>query len=599
MGPGYAIDRDGPARGVSRGPHARPGGVPRGDARLAARPARGIAHEILVVDDGDGDATADVVRRGRPCATSAHGARRGLNAARNTGLREAGAPLIAFVDDDVLAPPGWLDALVEGAERHPEAEAFGGPIRRASRGGRRAAAGARSRRSPRSTWASATARPSASGARTSPCAAARSSASGRSTRASCSRTATRRSGSSGCAPPAGAIVYLAARRARPPPHGRATPGCAAGPRRLRARARRPGERPPPRPRALARRRAARAGRLRLAHAAARLPAGRDHGRALGRPGRGGAAAAEPAMSGDFLSGDAGDVTHPWRRAKRAAGEVAFDRDRPRGARRPRADAIARAHAAAAGAGGGRLPAGLAAAADALGAPALRAPRGALRARRDGAADAALAAHTVAERARRRQVREPQPRAGGARTAPSSTGCSSSTTTCACRARFLDRFVGLCERFGLDLAQPAQSQRSHSAWRVTRRRPASLVRETRFVEIGPLTAFGRRPRPSCCRSPSCASAGASTCTGPRSPPSAAGGSAWSTPRRCATRRPRSARPTGRDDAEAEAAGFLADRPYLPAAQRARCSRPTGAGPLMRLLFVARTCTAAAPSATGRR
>jgi hypothetical protein len=59
------------------------------------------------------------------------------------------------------------------------------------------------------------------------------------------------------------------------------------------------------------------------------------------------------------------------------------------------------------------------------------------------------------------------------------------------ARFLDRFVAICQHFELDLAQPAQSQRSHSAWRVTRRRPASLVRETRFVEIGPLTAFGRR------------------------------------------------------------------------------------------------------------
>jgi hypothetical protein len=55
-------------------------------------------------------------------------------------------------------------------------------------------------------------------------------------------------------------------------------------------------------------------------------------------------------------------------------------------------------------------------------------------------------------------------------------------------RFLDRFLALCERFGLDLAQPAQTLRSHSAWKVTRRRPASLVRETRFVEIGPLTAF---------------------------------------------------------------------------------------------------------------
>jgi hypothetical protein len=56
--------------------------------------------------------------------------------------------------------------------------------------------------------------------------------------------------------------------------------------------------------------------------------------------------------------------------------------------------------------------------------------------------------------------------------------------------FLDRFLGVCEVFGLELAQPAQTLRSHSAWKVTRRRPASLVRQTRFVEIGPVTAFGR-------------------------------------------------------------------------------------------------------------
>jgi len=57
--------------------------------------------------------------------------------------------------------------------------------------------------------------------------------------------------------------------------------------------------------------------------------------------------------------------------------------------------------------------------------------------------------------------------------------------------FLDRFVAVGEAFELDLAQPAQTLRSHSAWKVTRRRPGSLVRETRFVEIGPVTAFSRR------------------------------------------------------------------------------------------------------------
>jgi hypothetical protein len=56
--------------------------------------------------------------------------------------------------------------------------------------------------------------------------------------------------------------------------------------------------------------------------------------------------------------------------------------------------------------------------------------------------------------------------------------------------FLNRFLFLAERFELDLAQPAHRRASHAAWQVTRRRRNSLVRETRFVEIGPVTAFAR-------------------------------------------------------------------------------------------------------------
>ena len=86
------------------------------------------AHELLVVDDGATDATPEVAER-FDARLVRHGEQRNLNAARNSGIRAAASDLIAFVDDDVFVPPGWLDAVVEGAARHPDTEAFGGPIR--------------------------------------------------------------------------------------------------------------------------------------------------------------------------------------------------------------------------------------------------------------------------------------------------------------------------------------------------------------------------------------------------------------------------------------------------------------------------------------
>jgi glycosyltransferase involved in cell wall biosynthesis len=85
-------------------------------------------YEVIVVDDGSADGTPGVVRRAG-FKYLRHDPPRGANAARNEGARAASADLIALVDDDIYAPPGWLRALVQGAERHPDAEAFGGPIR--------------------------------------------------------------------------------------------------------------------------------------------------------------------------------------------------------------------------------------------------------------------------------------------------------------------------------------------------------------------------------------------------------------------------------------------------------------------------------------
>lgn len=84
--------------------------------------------EVIVVDDASDDPTAEEAERAG-ARYIRHDRPLGPNAGRNAGIRAARADLIAIVDDDVAAPPGWLRAIVEGSRRHPDADVLGGPIR--------------------------------------------------------------------------------------------------------------------------------------------------------------------------------------------------------------------------------------------------------------------------------------------------------------------------------------------------------------------------------------------------------------------------------------------------------------------------------------
>jgi hypothetical protein len=64
--------------------------------------------------------------------------RKGVNGARNAGIRAARSELVVLLDDDVYAPPGWLESLLSGVRSTPEREVFGGPIRGRLEGGPRA-----------------------------------------------------------------------------------------------------------------------------------------------------------------------------------------------------------------------------------------------------------------------------------------------------------------------------------------------------------------------------------------------------------------------------------------------------------------------------
>lgn len=192
----------------------------------------------------------------------------------------------------------------------------------------------------------------------------------------------------------------------------------------------------------------------------------------------------------FLSGDAGDVTDPWRRTKRRLGELAYGAldtlsgTRRRVARLARTASPPREVLVI----GVYRPGSLLA--EAL--PALLSDRHRVRIAlgSTGPADEPLRQHTVAENLGGGKF-ENLNRVLEAASAPTDADWTIVLDDDVRVPRaFLDRFIGVCEAFELDLAQPAQTLRSHSAWKVTRRRPATLLRETRFVEIGPVTAFGR-------------------------------------------------------------------------------------------------------------
>jgi glycosyltransferase involved in cell wall biosynthesis len=92
---------------------------------LANQSVAGTA-QVVVVDDGSTDATAEVARRYTQ-EVVVHSTNRGLSAARNTGIEHARAPVIAFTDDDCIPAPTWLEQLLLAHER-PGVVGAGGPV---------------------------------------------------------------------------------------------------------------------------------------------------------------------------------------------------------------------------------------------------------------------------------------------------------------------------------------------------------------------------------------------------------------------------------------------------------------------------------------
>ena len=90
----------------------------------------GVRWELLLVDNGSSDNTAEVALGFRPRLPIrvVREDAAGLSHARNRGVAEARGTYICWTDDDVLIDPNWLSAYAAAFARHPDAAVFGGEI---------------------------------------------------------------------------------------------------------------------------------------------------------------------------------------------------------------------------------------------------------------------------------------------------------------------------------------------------------------------------------------------------------------------------------------------------------------------------------------
>jgi glycosyltransferase involved in cell wall biosynthesis len=78
------------------------------------------AMEIIVVDDGSGDDTEQLIAESYPQCRYIQQPNRGVSAARNTGIEAATGDWLAFLDSDDEWLPGKLQAQKELLEQNPE-----------------------------------------------------------------------------------------------------------------------------------------------------------------------------------------------------------------------------------------------------------------------------------------------------------------------------------------------------------------------------------------------------------------------------------------------------------------------------------------------
>jgi GT2 family glycosyltransferase len=80
----------------------------------------GVPFEIILVDNGSSDGSADMAEREFRVRVIRNRENRGFCAANNQGIEAAGGEFIALLNNDAEAGPGWLGALWQACSRAPD-----------------------------------------------------------------------------------------------------------------------------------------------------------------------------------------------------------------------------------------------------------------------------------------------------------------------------------------------------------------------------------------------------------------------------------------------------------------------------------------------
>jgi O-antigen biosynthesis protein len=111
--------------------HNRPRLLRRCVASVLAQDFPPDRHAILVVDDGSRRPASRVlaphIATGRIRCLRQH--QQGWGRARLTGVQHTQAEIVVFLDDDCIAPPGWLAQITAGYAAHPNADGIAGGLR--------------------------------------------------------------------------------------------------------------------------------------------------------------------------------------------------------------------------------------------------------------------------------------------------------------------------------------------------------------------------------------------------------------------------------------------------------------------------------------